>query len=127
MEVEIKKENFAVENFDPKEFINTLLKSKTSIDSESEIINFKLKILQREFMNEIDLNTNNLLKFSKILESDIQQTKTSNKLFLQNVNEITKNKIENKQLEEVEKAFKINQKNRNLQLALSFLESENFN
>jgi hypothetical protein len=120
MELEIKKENFTNENFNPQNFLNSILKSNN--DAESEIINFKLKILQREFSNELDLNTNNLLKFSKILESDIQQTNASNNMFLQNINLINKNKIDNKQLEEIEKAYKLKNKNKNLSNALSVLE-----
>ena len=120
MEYEIKKENFTSENFDPKKFLNSILKSNS--DSESDIINFKLKIIQREFSNELDLNTNNLLKFSKILESDIHQTLQSNNLFLQNINQITKNKIDNKQLEDLEKAFKNKTKNKNLGKALCHIE-----
>jgi hypothetical protein len=120
MELEIKKENFTNENFNPQNFLNSILKSNN--DAESEIINFKLKILQREFSNELDLNTNNLLKFSKILESDIQQTNASNNMFLQNINLINKNKIDNKQLEEIEKAYKLKNKNKNLSKALSVLE-----
>lgn len=120
MEFEIKKENFTNDNFNPQNFLNTLLKN--SSDAESEIINFKLKILQREFSNELDLNTNNLLKFSKILESDIAQTNASNNISLQNFNQINKNKIDSKQLQEIEKAYKLRGRNKNLNKALSVLE-----
>ncbi len=120
MEFEIKKENFIKEDFDSKHFLNSLL--KTNSDAESEILNFKLKILQREFTNELDLNLNNLMKFSKILESDITTANASNKIFLENVNHIMKNKIDNKELEELDKAFKIKNKNKNLIKALHQLE-----
>jgi membrane-associated HD superfamily phosphohydrolase len=124
MEIDIKKENFTVDNFDPKILLNNLLNNNA--DSESEIIKFKLKILQREFLNEIDLNTNNLLKFTKILENDIQATNTSNYVSLQNVKDMMKNKIESKRLEDLEKAFKIRGRNKNLQDAMVYLESENY-
>lgn len=68
----INKELFQKENFDIKTTINNNLSS--NIFSESDLVSFKLKILQREFGNEIDLNMNNLLKFSKTLQSDIKQS-----------------------------------------------------
>ncbi len=120
MEFEIKKENFTSDSFNPQNFLNSIL--KISSDAESEIINFKLKILQREFSNELELNTNNLLKFSKILETDINQTNASNNISFQNFSQINNNKIDNKHLQEIEKAFKLKNKNKNLTKALSVLE-----
>jgi hypothetical protein len=119
---DIKKEHFANENFDVKNFLNSYL--KTNMETETDIFHFKLKIIQREFSNEIEMNTNNLLKFSKILENDIQQTNTAGKNFLHTMNEIGKNKIDSKQLEEVEKAYSIRDKNKNLQKALTYLENK---
>jgi hypothetical protein len=83
MDSNINKEIFQKEGYDVKENLNKILKS--NIDSESDIIHFKLKILQREFANEIELNLNNLLKFSKTLENDIKQTELSNNLVLSNL------------------------------------------
>ena len=76
----IQKELFHNENYDVKQTVNSILSSNSN--SESDLINFKLKILQREFGNEIDLNMNNLLKFSKTLENDIKQTELSNNLLI---------------------------------------------
>jgi hypothetical protein len=83
MDSNINKEIFQKQPYDVKENLNKLLKS--NIDSESDIVHFKLKILQREFANEIELNMNNLLKFSKTLETDIRQTELSNNLVLSNL------------------------------------------
>lgn len=119
MEMEIKKEHFTNENFDTIAFLNNLLKNGADLDSD--IINFKLKILQRELGNELDLTSNNLLKFSKILENDVAMTNTSSSIVLQNVNKILETKLNNKKLEILEKANRINHKNKNLEVALEEL------
>lgn len=123
MEFDIKKESFSNENFDVKTFLNNCL--KPNADNESEIFNFKLKIIQREFMNEIDLNTNNLIKSSKTLEDDLKNINLLNNNLKFKLEDIIKNKIETKQLEEMEKIYTIKKKNDNLEKAISFLEKNN--
>ncbi len=93
MEFDIKKENFTVEGFSSENLLNTYLKN----ESEAEIFNFKLKIIQREFTNEIGLNINNLLKASKSLDDDLKKVDLLNDNFKNKINEITKNKIDTKE------------------------------
>jgi hypothetical protein len=93
MEFDIKKENFTVDNFSAENLLNTFLKN----ESEAEIFNFKLKILQREFTNEIELNINNLIKASKSLDDDLKKVNLLNENVSNKINEITKNKIEAKE------------------------------
>src|SRR4051812_9381033 len=100
MDLEIKKEHFSTENFDSKAFLNSL--SKTNTESESDMFNFKIKLIQREFATEINQSTDNLLKSVKYMEDDISKINVSNSNFIQNVTNINKNKIPNKQLEELD-------------------------
>ena len=93
MEFDIKKDNFTIEGFSSENLLNTYLKN----ESEAEIFNFKLKIIQREFTNEIELNINNLLKASKSLNDDLKKVELLNDNFKNKINEITKNKIDTKE------------------------------
>jgi hypothetical protein len=65
---DIKKEDFNANNFSAINFLNKNL-SKTN--TESDIFSFKLKILQREFTNEIELNSNNINKAFKNYNEDL--------------------------------------------------------
>ena len=70
--MDLNRENFSNENFNPKDFLNNLFNKNInnqnkSNDIDSDIFSFKLKILQREFSNEIDLNSNNVLKSTKTI------------------------------------------------------------
>jgi hypothetical protein len=93
MEFDIKKENFTVDNFSAENLLNTFLKN----ESEAEIFNFKLKIIQREFTNEIELNINNLIKATKSLDDDLKKVNLLNDNLTNKINQITKNKIDTKE------------------------------
>lgn len=93
MELEIKKEHFTTDNFNVETLLNKCLKN----DTESEIFNFKLKIIQREFANEIDLNLGNLVKSSKGIEEDLKNVNLLNENIIKKTNDITKSKIDQKQ------------------------------
>ena len=119
MDADIKKEHFVNDNFDVKQFLNNRLKINS--DSETDIFNFKLTMIQREFVNEMELNMNNLIKFSKIMETDINQTLTVNKNFSNAINELDKFKIDNNKLEELNKILMIENKNKKLEKSLNYI------
>ena len=119
MDSEIKKENFTNDNYNVTQFLNARLKPNS--ESESDIFNFKLTMIQREFVNEMELNMNNLIKFSKILETDLNQTQTANKNFKTSINELDKYKLDNNQLEELNKIVMIKNKNKKLEKCLNYI------
>lgn len=86
---DIKKENFVKENFSAVKFLNEFLKP----ESESEIFSFKLKIVQREFSNEVDLNFNNINKSFKNYSDDLKNLKLISTSYLGRVNEFSENLI----------------------------------
>ncbi len=86
---DIKKENFAKENFSPINFLNEYLKR----ESESEIFNFKLKIVQREFTNEVDLNFNNINKSFKNYSEDLKSLKLISTSYLGRITDLSENQI----------------------------------
>ena len=69
-DLNINKDKFSNENFNSKEYLNTLLKQ--GIEGQYDLLSFKLKIIQREFSNDIDLNSNNVLKSGRTLENDLK-------------------------------------------------------
>ena len=59
--MDLNRENFSNEIFNPKDFLNNLFNKNINNqnknnDIDSDIFSFKLKILQREFSNEINKN-----------------------------------------------------------------------
>ena len=119
MDSDIKKEHFVNENFDVKQFLNHRL--KTNSESETDIFNFKLTMIQREFVNEIELNMNNLIKFSKIIEIDINQTLTVNNTFADTIHELDKFKLDNNKVEELNKILMIKNKNKKIENSLNYI------
>jgi DNA-binding transcriptional regulator GbsR (MarR family) len=119
MDSDIKKEHFINDNFDVKQFLNARL--KPNYESESDIFNFKLTMIQREFVNEMELNMNNLLKFSKILETDINQTQSANKNIKNSINELDKYKLDNNKLEELNKIVRMKNKNKKIEKCLNYI------
>ena len=119
MESDLKKEHFVNDNFDVKQFLNSRL--KTNSESETDIFNFKLTMIQREFVNEMELNMNNLIKFSKIMEMDVNQTLTVNNTFADAINELDKFKMENNKVEELNKILMIRNKNKKIEKSLNYI------
>jgi hypothetical protein len=119
MESDLKKEHFVKDNFDVKQFLNSRL--KTNSESETDIFNFKLTMIQREFVNEMELNMNNLIKFSKIMEMDVNQTLNVNNAFADTINELDKFKIENNKVEELNKILMIRNKNKKIEKCLNYI------
>ena len=71
MDLKINKDDFSTENFDAVNFLNNLLiKSKTI--TNSDLLAFKLKIVQREINSDIDLYSNNVVKSQGTLQGDLK-------------------------------------------------------
>ena len=92
MDLELKKDKFLSDHFDTKTYINSFL--KTNQDTELDIIIFKLKMIQREFAHEIDLNMNNIQKSNKTQEDDLKNVKIINTNITNKLDDITKNLLE---------------------------------
>ena len=91
MNFEINKEKFSSDDFKTKEYLNYLLGSSKENES-SDILSFKLKIIQREFSNEIELNSNNVLKSSKTIGNDLKIVNQLQNLILDKVDKLMKGK-----------------------------------
>ena len=59
------------ENFDAVNYLNNLL-SKTKTITNSDLLSFKLKIVQREINSDIDLYSNNVVKSQGALPGDLK-------------------------------------------------------
>lgn len=88
---DIKKEVFASDSFNAKDYLNSLFANTNTNNQPSDILSFKLKIIQREFSNIIDLNSNNVLKSSKTIEKDLGNVNIINQSILNKLNVITAN------------------------------------
>ena len=71
MDLKINKDDFSKENFDAVNYLNNLL-SKTKTITNSDLLSFKLKIVQREINSDIDLYSNNVVKSQGALPSDLK-------------------------------------------------------
>ena len=91
MELDINKDKFSVDNFKTKDYLNLLL-AKTKENESSDILSFKLKIIQREFSNEIELNSNNVLKSSKTIGNDLLVVNQLHSLIYEKVDKLLKGK-----------------------------------
>ena len=71
MDLKISKNDFSNENFDAVNYLNNLLiKGKTI--TNSDLLSFKLKIIQREINSDIDLFSNNVVKSGTSLQGDLK-------------------------------------------------------
>ena len=61
MDLKINKNDFSNENFDAVNYLNNLLLKGKAI-TNSDLLSFKLKIIQREINSDIDLYSNNVVK-----------------------------------------------------------------
>ena len=71
MDLKINKDDFSKENFDAVNYLNNLL-SKTKTITNSDLLSFKLKIVQREINSDIDLYSNNAVKSQGALPGDLK-------------------------------------------------------
>ena len=71
MDLKINKDDFSKENFDAVNYLILLL-SKTKTITNSDLLSFKLKIVQREINSDIDLYSNNVVKSQGALPGDLK-------------------------------------------------------
>ena len=71
MDLKISKDDFSSENFDAVSYLNNLLLKGKSI-TNSDLLSFKLKIIQREINSDIDLYSNNVVKSGTTLQGDLK-------------------------------------------------------
>ena len=71
MDLKINKDDFSSENFEAINYLNNLL-NKNRIITNSDLLAFKLKILQREINSDIDLYSNNIVKSQGTLQGDLK-------------------------------------------------------
>ena len=71
MDLKINKDDFSNDDFDAVNYLNNLLtKGKTL--TNSDLLSFKLKIVQREINSDIDLYSNNVVKSQQTLQGDLK-------------------------------------------------------
>ena len=71
MDLNISKDDFSNENFDAVNYLNNLL-LKGKVITNSDLLSFKLKIIQREISSDIDLYSNNVVKSGATLQGDLK-------------------------------------------------------
>ena len=86
----LKRDQFSGNHkkFNVKDVLNSIL--KPDISTEDEIISFKLKLIQREFVTEIDSNLNKFLNYTKNLDEELKNFNQVNNNYITRVNDITK-------------------------------------
>lgn len=122
MEFELNREEFSKDDFNAKDYLNSVLKNFKEVDSSSDIIAFKLKITQREFSNEIDLNSNNVLKSNKTIANDLKIVHQLNSNVLDKINSTVK---ENKSSFNTDTPCKLLSANDHLNNAINLLHKNN--
>ena len=71
MDLKINKDDFSSANFEAINYLNNLL-NKNKVVTNSDLLAFKLKILQREINSDIDLYSNNVVKSQGTLQGDLK-------------------------------------------------------
>ena len=71
MDLKINKDDFSSTNFDTVNYLNNLLNKSKTI-TNSDLLAFKLKIVQREINSDIDLYSNNVVKSQGTLQGDLK-------------------------------------------------------
>ena len=71
MDLKINKDDFSSSNFDAINYLNNLLTKSKNI-TNSDLLAFKLKIVQREINSDIDLYSNNVVKSQGTLQGDLK-------------------------------------------------------
>lgn len=125
MSSEIKKVNFIDKNYDACEFIDKYCMSEKNIN-ELDITIFKLKVIAKEFNNDVNTASKNLIKVSSTINTDF------NSLY-QNVDTLKKryvgikNNKDKQDLDKLHKAAVLRKNNENLKFLLEKKDKINFN
>ena len=107
MDLKITKNDFSDENFDDVNYLNNLLLNKKNI-TNSDLLSFKLKIIQREINSDIDLYSNNVVKSGASLEGDLKLVNGLQNNVKQKINNMIEKEDKNKNKSNPEDIFSIN-------------------
>ena len=106
MDLKISKDDFSKENFDGINYLNNLLLKGKAI-SNSDFLSFKLKIIQREINSDIDLYSNNVVKYGTTLQNDLELVNSLQNSVKQKINKVFERGEQNKNKKEVDNEFNI--------------------
>ena len=98
MDLKISKDDFSKENFDAVNYLNNLLLKKKSI-TNSDLLSFKLKIIQREINSDIDLYSNNVVRSGNTLQGDLKLVNNLQSAVKQKINKAFEKGESNKKKE----------------------------
>lgn len=68
---EVSKESFSEHSFSATKFLNTFLSNESKI-GELDVLSFKLKIIQRDLSNDVDVTTSSIIKSFAGLHNDFK-------------------------------------------------------
>ena len=106
MDLKISKDDFSCENFDTVSYLNNLLLKGKAI-TNSDLLSFKLKIIQREINSDIDLYSNNVVKSGMTLQGDLKLVNNLQNSVKQKINNTFEKGEQNKNKKEDENEFNI--------------------
>ena len=106
MDLNISKDDFSNENFDAVNYLNNLL-LKGKVITNSDLLSFKLKIIQREISSDIDLYSNNVVKSGATLQGDLKLVNNLQNSVKQKINNTFEKDRLNKNKKEEENEFNI--------------------
>ena len=98
MDLKISKDDFSKENFDAVNYLNNLLLKKKSI-TNSDLLSFKLKIIQWEINSDIDLYSNNVVRSGNTLQGDLKLVNNLQSAVKQKINKTFEKGESNKKKE----------------------------
>ena len=98
MDLKISKYDFSKENFDAVNYLNNLLLKGKAI-TNSDLLSFKLKIIQREINSDIDLYSNNVVKSGTTLQGDLKLVNNLQSAVKQKINKTFEKEEQNKKKE----------------------------
>ena len=106
MDLKISKDDFSNENFDAVNYLNNLLLKGKAI-TNSDLLSFKLKIIQREINSDIDLYSNNVVKSGTTLQGDLKLVNNLQNSVKQKINKAFERGEQNKNKKEEDNEFNI--------------------
>ena len=106
MDLKISKDDFSKENFDVVNYLNNLLLKGKAI-TNSDLLSFKLKIIQREINSDIDLYSNNVVKSGTTLQGDLKLVNNLQSNIKQKINKTFEKGEQNKNKKENDNEFNI--------------------
>ena len=106
MDLKISKDDFSKDNFDAVNYLNNLLLKGKAI-TNSDLLSFKLKIIQREINSDIDLYSNNVVKSGTTLQGDLKLVNNLQSNIKQKINKTFEKGEKNKNKKENDNEFNI--------------------